>query len=56
MVPRQANLSWLSCFPMEDACLFPPFTHLKPTGRVQLIELSDDLRCSVIEVTPHVAS
>ena len=53
---RGADTVWLSCFPSEREILYPPCTYLRPTGRVQAIELSSELRCTVVEMTPHHGS
>ena len=53
---RGAALDFLSCLPHEREVCFPPCTYLKPTGRTQRVELPGELRCVVIEVTPHVGS
>ena len=37
-----ADLQWLSAFPKEREVLFPPLTYLRPTGRVQLVEIPLD--------------
>ena len=51
-----ASLDFLSCLPHEREVCYPPATYLKPTGRTQLMELTGGLRCTVVEVTPHVGS
>ena len=61
IVPRSllqcgAFTAWLSCFPSEQEVLYPPCTYLKPTGRVQTLELTNELSCTVVEVTPHHGS
>ena len=53
---RGAALDFLSCLPHEREVCYPPCTYLKPTGRRQQVELPGELRCVVIEVTPHVGS
>ena len=53
---RGASLQFLSCFPHEQEVLYAPCTYLRPTGRVQSVELNDDCRCTIVEVTPHVGS
>ena len=42
--------AWLSAFPGERECLFPPLTFLSPTGRVQKVGET----FTVIEVTPRL--
>ena len=53
---RGASLRWVSAFPDEDECLFPPLTYLRPTGKpaetVQVVE--DGRRITVVEVLPHL--
>jgi hypothetical protein len=51
-----ADLTFLSCKPHEHEVAYPPCTYLKPTGRTESVELPNDLRCVVVEVTPHVGS
>ena len=51
---RGAALDFLSCMPDESEVVYPPCTYLKPTGRKQRVQLSAELRCVVVEVTPHV--
>jgi hypothetical protein len=38
---RGADLNFLSAFPGESECLFPPLTHLKPAGPVQEVTHND---------------
>lgn len=50
---RGADLEWISCFPEERECLFPPCTFLSPTGRTQKLKMpSGDF--TVVEVTPRL--
>ena len=49
-------IDFLSCLPHEREVCYPPCTYLKPTGRTQRVEMSDELTCVVLEVTPHVGS
>ena len=51
---RGASLQFLSLVPHELEVCYPPCTFLKPTGRVQRVNVSDDLACEVIEVEPHL--
>ena len=51
-----ASLEFLSCMPHEREVCYPPCTYLKPTGRLQRLELPGKLQCVVAEVTPHVGS
>ena len=37
---RGANLQWLSAFPQECECLYPPLTFLQPTGRKQTVVIN----------------
>mmetsp|Transcript_37842 Transcript_37842/g.110855 ORF Transcript_37842/g.110855 Transcript_37842/m.110855 type:complete len:631 (-) Transcript_37842:426-2318(-) len=60
---RGASLRWVSAFPDEDECLFPPLTYLQPTGRRETVNVSqhgargkETVEFDVIEVTPHFAS
>ena len=53
---RGADLAWLSTAPHEQEYLYPPCTYLKPTGKVQDVSLGEGLRCTVIEVSPHMGS
>ncbi len=46
---RGANIEFLSAFPKEQECLFPPLTFLSPTGRSQRIG-----PLLVVEVTPRL--
>jgi len=47
---RSANLSWISVFPGEQECLFPPVTYLSPTGRTQKVGKT----FTIVEVTPRL--
>ena len=47
---RGADVAWLSAFPNERECLFPPLTFLSPTGRVQCV--GDTF--TIVEVTPRL--
>ena len=51
-----AALEFLSCVPHEREVCYPPCNYLKPTGRSQRVDLPGELRCVVVEVTPHVGS
>ena len=53
---RGASLDFLSCLPHEREVCYPPSTYLKPTGRTQHVEFAGEVRCTVLEVTPHVGS
>jgi hypothetical protein len=46
---RGADLEWISVFPRERECLFPPCTFLSPTGRTQKIG-----KFTVVEITPRL--
>jgi hypothetical protein len=58
---RGADISFLSAFPGEMECLFPPLTYLKPTGRREVFVMGDaqpdatedstSAQCTVVEVT-----
>ena len=50
---RGADLEWISCFPEERECLFPPCTFLSAAGRTQKVQTpSGDF--TVVEVTPRL--
>ena len=60
---RGAYLDWVSVFPAERECCFPPLTFFSPTGRHQTVKLHDrdeeGLICNswnltVIELTPRM--
>ena len=57
-----ASLKWVSAFPDEDECLYPPKTYLQPTGREEIVRAalpspsSPMIEFRVIEVQPHFAS
>jgi hypothetical protein len=51
---RGAFLEWLSVFPEEQECCFPPLTFFSPTGRHQAVKLRDGRSATVIEVTPRL--
>ena len=46
---RGDDLEWVSVFPGERECLFPPCTLLYPTGRMQKVG-----KFTVVEVTPRL--
>ena len=48
---RGADVSYLSAFATEAEILYPPMTHLRPTGR-RLVEQIDGATISVMEVSP----
>mmetsp|Transcript_76621 Transcript_76621/g.151867 ORF Transcript_76621/g.151867 Transcript_76621/m.151867 type:complete len:1162 (-) Transcript_76621:155-3640(-) len=50
-----ASLDFLSCVPHEHEVCYPPSTYLQPTGRMQQVELPGNLKCTVLEVIPHVS-
>ena len=50
---RGADLDWISCFPEEQECLFPPCTLLSPTGRTQKVK-SPTTNFTIVEVTPRL--
>lgn len=54
-IDRGADLQFLSAFPQEVECLYPPLTLLLPTGREDTINVSG-VEYSVIEVEPRFAS
>ena len=47
---RGADLEWISVFPGEKECLFPPLTFLSPTGRTQKVGST----FTVVEVAPRL--
>jgi hypothetical protein len=47
---RGADVAWLSAFPAERECLFPPLTFLSPTGRIQKVGNT----FTIVEVTPRL--
>ena len=49
---RGAEIKFLSAFPSEDECLFPPLTYLRPTGKTEHIECIGR-QFTVVEVVPH---
>jgi hypothetical protein len=51
---RGAYLDWLSVFPFERECCFPPLTFFSPTGRHQIVKLKDGCNLTVIEFTPRM--
>ena len=48
---RGADLTFLSAFPAERECLFPPLTHLRPVGAPRCVKVGA-LSYSVLEVKP----
>jgi hypothetical protein len=51
---RGAYLDWLSVFPFERECCFPPLTFFSPTGRHQRVKLQEGCNLTVIELTPRM--
>jgi len=51
---RGAYLDWLSVFPDERECCFPPLTFFSPTGRHQIIKHMEGCSITVIEFTPRL--
>ena len=49
---RGADLSWISAFPAESECCFPPLTHLRPTRPPRVIQVKDKVSFTVLEVKP----
>ena len=49
---RGANLNFISAFPGEVECLYPPLTHLAPTGNKQEVKLQNGVQFTVVEVKP----
>ena len=50
---RGADLAFLSCFPGERECLFPPLTYLQPVkpARIETVHVAT-ANLTVIEVEP----
>ena len=38
---RGADIAYISCFPQEAEYLFPPLTYLRPTGKVEDLDLDE---------------
>ena len=55
---RAADLRFLSCFPAEAEHVWPPMTHLQPTGNMEVVRLPalGDAKFTVVEVEPRAAS
>ena len=49
---RGADLSFVSAFPGEHEYLYPPLTHLAPTGRTEQVSAPGGVGIMVIEVRP----
>lgn len=49
---RGADLTFLSAFPGEREVLYPPLTHLKPTGRKQVMKTDGGFVFTTVEVKP----
>ena len=49
---RGADLRWVSAFPAEVECCFPPLTHLRPIGAPREIHLGQWVLFTVLEVKP----
>ena len=49
---RGADLCWVSAFPAEVECCFPPLTHLRPIGAPREIQLGQGVLFTVLEVKP----
>lgn len=51
---RGADISFLSAFPLEKECLYPPLVYLQPTGREEVVDVGDAeagvAACTVLEV------
>ena len=48
---RGADLTFLSAFPAERECLFPPLTHMRPVGEPQDVNVGA-LTYTVLDVKP----
>ena len=55
---RAADLRFLSCYPAEAEHVWPPMTHLQPTGNMEVVRLPalGDAKFTVVEVEPRAAS
>ena len=55
---RAADLRFLSCYPAEAEHVWPPMTHLQPTGNMEVVRLPQlgDAKFTVVEVEPRAAS
>ena len=49
---RGADLRWVSAFPAEVECCFPPLTHLRPIWAPREIQLGQGVLFTVLEVKP----
>ena len=49
---RGADLSWVSAFPAERECCFPPLTHLRPVAMPQVVQVCEGVSVTVLEVKP----
>ena len=49
---RGADLQYLSAFPQEAECLYPPLTYLQPTGLQERIDTNQSISFTVVEVRP----
>ena len=47
------SIRFLSVFPGEDERLYPPLTHLKPTGKTGKYVGDDGIKCQFIECKPE---
>ena len=58
---RGADISFVSCFPAEAECLFPPLTYLEPvSGKPEKVVVAGEAGAEatyfVVEVIPHFGS
>ena len=53
---RAADLRFLSCYPAEAEHVWPPMTHLQPTGNMEVVRLPalGDAKFTVVEVEPQI--
>jgi hypothetical protein len=52
---RGADISFLSAFPGERETLFPPLTYMRPTGKLEQVQVGKR-SFTVVEVKPHFGS
>ena len=54
---RGADISWLSAFPGEAECLYPPLTYLRPTGASTVLRIAGrEETITIVEVTVFFGS
>ena len=50
---RGAELTFLSAFPAERECLYPPLTHMQPVGKPFQVRVGS-VTYTVLEVKPQI--